>query len=83
MAFVDLTKAFDTVSRLGLYMVLHKSGCPLTLIELIVSFHDDMKATDQFDGSTLDRKSSKILWLTQQEGMEQQNAHNEDLDQNL
>ena len=54
MAFVDLTKAFDKVSRSGLYMVLHKIGCPPTLLELIVSFHDDMKATVQFDGSTSD-----------------------------
>ena len=54
MAFVDLTKAFDTVSRSGLYMVLHKIGCPPTLLQLIISFHEGMKATDQFDGSTSD-----------------------------
>ena len=52
MAFVDLTKAFDTVSRSGLYMVLHKIGCPPTLLKLVRSFHEGMKATVQFDGST-------------------------------
>ena len=52
IAFVDLTKAFDTVSRSGLYMVLEKIGCPPTLLQLIISFHNDMKATVQFDGCT-------------------------------
>ena len=28
IAFVDLTKAFDTVSRSGLYKILEKIGCP-------------------------------------------------------
>ena len=47
MAFVDLTEAFDTVSTSGLYMIFHKIGYPPTLLELIISFHDDMKATVQ------------------------------------
>ena len=42
IAFVDLTKAFDTVSRSGLYMVLEKIGCPPTLLQLIISFHNNM-----------------------------------------
>ena len=29
IAFIDLTKAFDLVSRDGLFMVLPKTGCPL------------------------------------------------------
>ena len=35
-------------------MVLEKIGCPKILLQLIVSFHDDMKATIQSDGSTSD-----------------------------
>ena len=54
IAFVDLTKAFDTVSRPGLYMVLKRIGCPPILYKLIMSFHEDMKAFVQFDGSTSD-----------------------------
>lgn len=50
-AFVDLTKAFDTVSRSGLYMVLERVGCPPILLELVASLHDNMKATIQFDGA--------------------------------
>ena len=40
--FVDLTKAFDTVSRPGLWKLLHKIGCPDRLIDIIQSFHDGM-----------------------------------------
>ena len=52
VCFVDLTKAFDTVSRSGLYSVLRRIGCPPTLLKLIISFHSEMTATVQFDGST-------------------------------
>ena len=52
MAFVDLTKAFDTVCRPALYKVLESIGCPPTLLSLIISFHEEMTACIQFDGST-------------------------------
>ena len=52
MAFIDLTKAFDLVSRDGLFKVLRKIGCPPTLLSIIESFHKDMKGTVVFDGST-------------------------------
>ncbi|CAG9128775.1 unnamed protein product [Plutella xylostella] len=48
-AFVDLQKAFDTVSRQGLYRVLEHIGCPPTLLAIIKSFHDGMCGT-VFDG---------------------------------
>ena len=51
-AFVDLTKAFDTVSRPTLYRVLESIGCPPLLLQLVISFHEDMKACVQYDGST-------------------------------
>jgi len=40
--FIDLTKAFDSVSRPGLWMILAKIGCPQKFINLIRSFHDGM-----------------------------------------
>jgi hypothetical protein len=52
LAFIDLTKAFDLVSRDGLFAVLAKVGCPPKLLNIIRSFHDDMKGTVQYDGST-------------------------------
>ena len=54
MCFVDLAKAFDTVSRAGLFSVLDRIGCPPQLLSLIASFHENMKATIQFDGEVSD-----------------------------
>ena len=41
--FIDLTKAFDPVSRWGLWMVLRRIGCPEKFVEIIQSFHDGMQ----------------------------------------
>ena len=40
--FIDLTKAFDTVNREALWVVLSKLGCPTKFVNLIRQFHDDM-----------------------------------------
>ena len=42
--FVDLTKAFDTVSRPGLWNILPRLGIPPKMVKIIQSFHDGMKA---------------------------------------
>ena len=44
MVFVDLTKAFDTVSRSTLWKVLSKLGVPCDMLKVICSFHDGMEA---------------------------------------
>ena len=54
IAFIDLTKAFDLVSRDGLFNILLKIGCPPKLHSMIRSFHDGMKATIQYEGSMSD-----------------------------
>lgn len=51
IAFIDLTKAFDLVSRDGLFKALRKIGCPPKLLSLIQSFHTNMKGTVQFNGN--------------------------------
>ena len=51
IALIDLTKAFDLVSREGLFKVLPKIGCPPKLQSMIESFHTDTKGTVQFNGS--------------------------------
>jgi len=52
VVFTDLTKAFDTVSRSGLYKILKLLGCcPETLLSILVAFHEKMKPRVQFDGS--------------------------------
>ena len=52
MTFVDLTvtKAFDTVSRDGLWKTMAKFGCPLRFIAMVRQFHDGMQAHVQNDG---------------------------------
>jgi len=43
MLFTDLTKAFDSVNRQGLWLILHKIGCSNKFINVIRSFHEGMK----------------------------------------
>ena len=50
MSFVDLTKAFDTVSRDGLWKIMAKFGCPPRYIAMVRQFHDGMQARVQNDG---------------------------------
>ncbi len=51
IAFIDPTKAFDLVSRKGLFTLLHRIGCPPKLLKMVTSYHDEMKGTVQYDGS--------------------------------
>ena len=44
MTFVDLTKAFDTVSREGLWKIMAKFGFPAKFIAMVRQFHDGMLA---------------------------------------
>ncbi|XP_068713001.1 uncharacterized protein [Montipora foliosa] len=41
--FVDLTKAFDTVSHSGLWRILPLIGIPPKMVQIIRCFHDGMK----------------------------------------
>ena len=50
LAFVNLTKAFDMVSRTGLFKLLEQIGCPPNLLSIIASFHVTMDGTVSFDG---------------------------------
>ena len=58
IAFIDLRslsiypKAFDLVSRKGLFKLLKKIGCPPQLLSITASFHDDMKGIVSYDGET-------------------------------
>ena len=45
IAFIDLAKAFDLVSRSGLFTLLHRIGCPPNLLRMISSFLKEMKGT--------------------------------------
>ena len=54
MTFVDLTKAFDTVSREGLGKIMAKFGCPVKFIAMVRYIHDGMLARVQNDGEFSD-----------------------------
>ena len=49
--FVDLTKAFDTVSREGLWKIMSKFGCPGRFIKMTREFHDGMQARVRDNGA--------------------------------
>jgi len=51
IAFIDLTKAFDLVSRDGLFKILPLIGCPPKLLSFLESFHNNMHSTVRFDGN--------------------------------
>ena len=51
LAFIDLTKAFDLVSRDGLFKMLPLIGCPPKLLIIVRSFHNGMMSTAQFNGN--------------------------------
>nr|VZI47838.1 unnamed protein product [Spirometra erinaceieuropaei] len=42
--FVDLTKAFDTVNREGLWKIMQKFGCPERFTQVVRQLHDGMMA---------------------------------------
>ena len=44
MTFVDLTKAFDTVSRDGLWKIKATFCCPPSFIAMVRQLHDGMQA---------------------------------------
>ena len=50
LTFVDLTKAFNTVSRDGLWKIMGKFGCPSTFIAVVRQFHDGRMAQVLDDG---------------------------------
>ena len=52
ITFIDLTKAFELVSRDGLFQIFPRIGCPPKLQSMIESFHTNMKGTVQFNGSS-------------------------------
>ncbi|GAA6085372.1 RNA-directed DNA polymerase from mobile element jockey-like [Tachysurus ichikawai] len=52
IAFIDLAKAFDLISRSGLFRLLQKVGCPPRLLAIIRSFHENMHSTVCFNSAT-------------------------------
>ena len=54
VAFVDLTKAFDTVSRDGLWKILMHLGCPPKFLAMICQLHEGQRGQVKQNGTLLD-----------------------------
>ena len=50
--YVDLSKAFDTVSREGLWKIMAKYGCPRKFISMVQQFYAGMQAQVQDNSET-------------------------------
>ena len=53
-AFMDLTKAFDTVSREGLWRILGKLGCPPRFLSILQQLHIGQKGQVKHNGEFSD-----------------------------
>ena len=54
LTFIDLKKAYDSVTRKAMWLALGKLGVPERIIHLIRSFHEDMRARVRIEGVTLE-----------------------------
>ena len=50
-SFVDLTKAFDTVSRDGLWKILARLGCPPKFLDILRHLHEGQQGQVKHNGS--------------------------------
>ena len=54
MVFIDLTKAFDSVNRDALWIVMRKFGCPPKFVEIVRQLHQDMQGKVLNEGNLSD-----------------------------
>ena len=54
VAFIDLTKAFDTVSRDGLWKILARLGCPPKFLTIIRQLHEGQRGQVKHNGALSD-----------------------------
>ena len=48
--FIDLTKAFDTVSRTGLWLILERLGCPPKFLQMVIQLHENQRGQVRLNG---------------------------------
>lgn len=54
VTFVDLTKAFDTVSRTGLWLILERLGCPTKFLQMVIQLHENQRGQIRLNGNLSD-----------------------------
>ena len=52
--FVDLTKAFDTVSRSGLWLIMEILGCPPKFLNMVIQLHEDQRRRVRYSNDLLE-----------------------------
>lgn len=62
VAFIDLTRALELVSRKGLFILLQKTECPFKLLRIITSIYEDTQGIVQCNGSFSDPFQSRAEW---------------------
>ena len=50
--FVDLRKAYDSIPRLALWLLLERVGVPPVMLNIIKSLHEGMRVKIRSDGGT-------------------------------
>ena len=50
--FVDLIKAFDTVSRKGLWQILEWLGCLRKILDMVIQLREDQQGQIRLNGQT-------------------------------
>lgn len=48
---VDLTKAFDTVNRTGLWLILERLGCPPKFLQMVIQLHENQRGQIRLNGN--------------------------------
>ena len=48
--FIDFTKAFDTVSRTGLWLILERLGCPPKFLQMVIELHENQRGQVRLNG---------------------------------
>ena len=48
--FIDLTKAFDMVSRTGLWLILERLGCPPKFLQMVIQLHENQRCQARLNG---------------------------------
>ena len=64
--FIDLIKAFDSVSRTGLWLILRRLGCPPISLHMVIKFHENQRRQIRHNGAmsqpiTIDVKQCSVL----------------------
>ncbi|PFX32102.1 LINE-1 retrotransposable element ORF2 protein [Stylophora pistillata] len=50
VTFVDLTKAFNIVSRSGLWLILERPGCPPKFLQMVIQLHENQRGQVRLNG---------------------------------